>query len=54
MLELKPDDVAARYNLGKIYQALGLKQEALQEYQAALAIDPASDEILRAMGEIKR
>lgn len=39
-LKLCPDDDVARYELGKLLQALGRAQEARMEYEAAIRINP--------------
>lgn len=39
-LELCPDDDVARYELGKIFMAVGRRAEAQEEFEAALRINP--------------
>ena len=40
MLALEPDNYQAHDNLGAVYSAQGLKQEAVKEFRLSLAIKP--------------
>ncbi|HSN93229.1 MAG TPA: tetratricopeptide repeat protein, partial [Anaeromyxobacteraceae bacterium] len=50
---LDPRNAAARVKLGRAYAALRYRDQAMQQYAQALAIDPDSAEAKRAMEEAK-
>ena len=54
VVELKPDDCAAHYSLGNLYQERGLWDEALQEYEAALKAEPGRWEVIAEIEKIKQ
>jgi tetratricopeptide (TPR) repeat protein len=47
-----PGHLKARNNLGYVYDALGEPARALEEYQAALAIDPQNVQLLNNVGAV--
>lgn len=49
-----PDSAWAHYFLAESYVAEGLPEKALDEYQAALKVNPRSVEILSALADIER
>ncbi len=53
-LRLCPDDDVARYELGKILIAVGLRAEAQEEFEAALRINPDFKTVRRELENLQR
>lgn len=53
-LRLCPDDDVAHYELGKILRGIGRNQEAKEEFEAALAINPNFSDAKRQLEGIQR
>jgi len=49
-LNVDPNNVEIRYNLAKMYQDLGRRDEAIQEYKTAIGIDPTHVPSLNNLG----
>jgi len=52
-LQLCPEDDVARYELGKILQGMGQNQDARQEFEAALRINPNFRDAKRQLESLK-
>lgn len=52
-LKLCPDDEVAHYELGKVLQGVGKAEEARQEFEAALKINPNFSEARRQLEKLK-
>lgn len=53
LVEMNPRDAGSRAALGTVYQKLGLLDEAVAEYSAAIGLDPAQPVALANRGEIR-
>ena len=53
-LKLCPDDDVAHYELGQILSATGRAEEAAEEFEAALRINPGFQDAKRRLEEIKK
>jgi tetratricopeptide (TPR) repeat protein len=53
-LKLCPDDDVAHYELGKILAAVDRREEARQEFEAALKINPNFQAAKQELGKIQR
>ncbi|AKF09244.1 J domain-containing protein [Sandaracinus amylolyticus] len=51
--ELRPDDVAARRTLGRVYLAAGLQLNARRELERAALLDPTDQIVKNLLGELK-
>lgn len=52
-LRLCPEDDVAHYELGKIFQTIGRTQEAREEFEAALRINPNFHDAKRQLEALK-
>ena len=53
-LNIKPDNIETRINLGFVYQSLGQLEEAIEQYESILSSNPEDEEVLNNLGIIYR
>jgi Flp pilus assembly protein TadD len=51
--ENTPSAAAAHWRLGMIYEKSGRKEQARQEYQQSLALDPKFDEAKKSLAKLR-